>query len=73
MREKIIIDLDCDHRDTVRHDILTRAHCWSRGLASFNETKDIDGRTVLRIDFCNSLDADNFRSWISTVDGIVRR
>jgi hypothetical protein len=73
MREKIIIDPDCRRPDIVRHDILTRAHCQSHGLVSFDETKDIDGLTVLTIDFCNSLDADHFRSWISTVDGIVRR
>ena len=73
MREKIIIDPDCDHPDVVRHDILTRAHYQSHGLVSFDETKDIDGRTILTIDFRDPLDADDFRSWLSTVDGIVRR
>jgi hypothetical protein len=72
MREKIIIDPDCDHRD-VRHDILTRAHFHSRGLVSFKETADIDGRMILTVDFRDPLDAGHFRSWLSTVDGIVRR
>jgi hypothetical protein len=73
MQEKIIIDPDCDHPDAVRHDILTRAHCQSRGLVNFEEKEDIDGQTVLTIDFRNPLDADHFRSWLGTVDGIVRR
>ena len=73
MREKIIIDPNCRHPDVVRHDILTRAHYQSRGIVSFDETKDIDGRTILTIDFRDPLDADDFRSWLSTVDGIVRR
>lgn len=73
MREEIIIDPDWRHPDVLRHDILTRAHYQSCGLVSFDETADIDGRTVLMIDFRNPLDADHFRSWLSTVDGIVRR
>jgi hypothetical protein len=57
MREKIIIDPGCDHPDVVRHDILTRAHFHSRGLVSFKETADIDGRTIPTIDFRDPLDA----------------
>jgi hypothetical protein len=73
MREKIIIDPDRRNADVVRHDILTRAHYQSRGLVSFHEAADIDGRTILTIDFRDPLDAGHFRSWLSTVDGIVRR
>ena len=73
MREKIIIDPDCHHPEVVRRDILTRAHYQSRGLVSFDETQDIDGRTILTIDFRDPLDADDFRSWLSMVDGIARR
>ena len=60
MRKKIIIDPNCRHPDVVRHDILTRAYFQSRGLVSFHETEDIDGRTILTIDFRNPLDADAF-------------
>jgi hypothetical protein len=73
MQKKIIIDPDYYYPDVVRHDILTRAHFRSRGLVSFKETADIDGRTILTIDFHDPLDAGHFRSWLSTVDGIVRR
>ena len=73
MREKIVIDPDFRYRDVVRHDILTRAHFHSSSLVSFKETEDIDGRTILTIDFRDPLDAGHFRSWLSTVDGIVRR
>ena len=73
MPEKIIIDPDCHRPDIVRHDILTRAHYHSHRLVSFDETKGSDGRIILTIDFRGSLDTDRFRSWLSTVDGIVRR
>jgi hypothetical protein len=73
MQEKIIIDPACHRPDVVRHDILTRAHSHSRGLVSFEEKKDMDGRMALMIDFRELLDADHFRSWLSTVDGIIRR
>jgi hypothetical protein len=73
MREKIIIDPDRCNPDVVRHDILTRAHFHSRGLVSFKETADIDGRTILTVDFRDPRDAGHFRSWLGTVDGIVRR
>jgi hypothetical protein len=69
VQEKIIIDPD--HR--VRHDILTRSHIHSRGVVSFKETADMDGRTILTIDFRDPLDAGHFRSWLNTADGIVRR
>jgi hypothetical protein len=73
MREKIIIDPNCRHRDVVRHDILTRAHFQSHGLVRVDETADIDGQTILAVGFRDPLDAGHFRSWLSTVDGIVRR
>ena len=73
MQEKIIIDPNYRNPDVVRRDILTRAHYQSRGLVSFDETEDIDGRTILTIDFRDPLDADDFRSWLGTVDGIVQR
>jgi hypothetical protein len=73
MREKIIIDPDRCNPDVVRHDVLTRAHFHSRSLVSFKEAEDIDGQTVLTVDFRNPLDAGHFRSWLSAVDKIVRR
>ena len=73
MREEIIIDPDCRHPDVVRHDILTRAHFQTRGLVSFKKEEDIDGRTILTVEFRDPLDADDFRSWLGMVDGIPHR
>jgi hypothetical protein len=41
----------------------------TRGLVSFKKEEDIDGRTILTVEFRDPLDADDFRSWLGMVDG----
>ena len=60
MREKIIIDPDCDHPDVVRNDILTQAHFQPCGPVSFHETVDIDDRAILTVEFRDPQDGRSF-------------
>jgi hypothetical protein len=73
MQEKIIIGPDCCNPNVVCHEISRRAHFQSRGLVSLDEMEDIDGRTVLTIDFRDPLDANHFRSWLSSTTLIAHR
>ena len=69
----VILIIDPVDANNVRYDVQTFLHFQTRGRWTISESEDFDGRFVLTIDFCDSLDADDFRRWRNMANYISQR
>ena len=73
MRETLIIDPSYDRPDLVRRDITTWLKHRTRNRWKITEDEDWDGRTVVTVNFSDSMDAADFRQWRISASHILRR
>ena len=73
MRERLIIDPSYNRPDKIRQDVRTWLQRHTRNKWKISEDGDFDGRTVVTVDFIDSMDAADFRQWRSTARHILRR